>query len=98
MSFRDYICHLRTTVGVSSAPLKRKQVRVYLDEEDHQTLARVVAELPTISESVLMTTILKAGLRCIAANGDRFEMPLEFRFPDTFARELKELKPARGRR
>lgn len=71
---------------------------MYLDEQDGRTLERVVGELPTISESVLMTTILKAGLRCIAENGDRFEMPLEFRFPDTFGRELKELKPAKGRR
>jgi hypothetical protein len=61
------------------AQLKRKQVRVYLDEAAQEKFDRLVSEIGSLSESSVMTALLTAALDACADNGYRMPLPLRFR-------------------
>jgi|688.fasta_scaffold1663484_1 hypothetical protein len=58
------------------SPLKRKQVRIYLDDDDDANFSRLMAEAGKLSEASVMSLIVHAGLKAIEANGFRVELPL----------------------
>lgn len=61
-----------------SDSMKRKQVRVYLDKEDHRRFDDLVASVSQLSESALMSLILHAALEALEKHGQRFSLPLHF--------------------
>lgn len=56
--------------------LKRKQVRIYLDEEDAPLFEQIAANAGKLSEAALMTMIVSAGLHAIREAGGRITLPL----------------------
>ncbi len=59
--------------------LKRKQVRMYLDEGDEQRLAALSEAIPVLSEAMILSAIVSAGLRACSDGGNRMPLPLHFK-------------------
>ena len=63
--------------------LKRKQVRIYLDESDQARLDSLVNRIgSTLSETTIVTTLLSAALKTCEDEGSRMPLPLAFQFSD----------------
>jgi hypothetical protein len=62
--------------------LKRKQVRVYLDQSTESHLARLSDRVKSLSESAIVTELLSAALEACARRGYRLHLPLTFEVLD----------------
>jgi len=51
---------------------------MYLDEADEQRLYALAKAIPVLSEAMIISTILSAGLSACAAAGNRLPLPLNF--------------------
>lgn len=67
-----------SAVWTPMGSLKRKQVRVYLDEQTGQQFTRLVTVIGSMSESAVMTVLFSAALDACAENGYRMPLPLKF--------------------
>lgn len=80
-----------------SAVLKRKQIRMYLDETDEKHLAALVKAIPVLSEAMIVSAILSAGLKACSDAGNRLPLPLHFEIREGDSR-LNESPPPYPRR
>jgi hypothetical protein len=64
------------------AILKRKQVRVYLDQNAENHLAKLSDRVKSLSESAIVTELLWAALEACAERGYRLHLPLIFEVVD----------------
>lgn len=62
-----------------ASELKRKQVRMYLDETDEKRLDALSKAIPVLSQAMIVSTILSAGLSACAECGNRLPLPLKFK-------------------
>lgn len=65
-----------------SAALKRKQVRMYLDDADEKRLRALAEAIPVLSEAMIISAILSAGLKACSDAGNRLHLPLGFNISD----------------
>jgi hypothetical protein len=73
----------------------RKQVRVYVDDDDAPLLAEVLKLFGKVTETDVVTALLGASLRAIEANGYRVTLPLRLHLGEGDpVRYLNEPKPA----
>lgn len=73
------------------APTKRKQVRIYLDDDAEANLQIIKRGVRTFSESAILTEVVSAALEACAQAG-RLNFPLKFQFVETRV-ELNEPPP-----
>lgn len=64
------------------AALKRKQVRMYLDETDEERLAALVKAIPVLSEAMIVSALISAALKATSDAGDRLPLPLNLTIND----------------
>jgi hypothetical protein len=90
------------TKGVTScllrrmaAALKRKQVRMYLSDEDERRLKELAEAIPVLSEAMIASTILSAGLAACSSMGNRLPLPLKFQIIESIPEEQKPLTKVR---
>jgi hypothetical protein len=76
--------------------LKRKQVRMYLKQEDEDRLDRLSKAIPVLSEAMIISTILSAGLAACSEAGNRLPLPLKFQVLEGAAE--KDPTPSRLKR
>lgn len=61
--------------------LKRKQVRIYIEEADESVMTSLLNGSP-LTETQLVSMICSAGLKAIRANGGRATLPMKFQVAD----------------
>lgn len=74
MTNQDTPCH---TPPMTDA-IKSRQVRLYLDRQAQSDLDEVASHIPDLSESEIMSLVVRSGLREIRRNGSTFCLPLQF--------------------
>ncbi len=52
---------------------------MYLDETDEKRLAALVKAIPVLSEAMIVSAILSAGLKACSDAGNRLPLPLAFK-------------------
>jgi hypothetical protein len=83
-----------------TAPPKknRKQVRVYIDDDDAPLLAEVQKLFGKVTETDVVTALVSASLRAVKENNYRITLPLRLHlFGAESAHRLNEPAPARPR-
>ena len=70
-----------------AAALKRKQIRMYLDDVDEQRLQALAKAIPVLSQAMIVSSILSAGLKACSDAGNRLPLPLTFRMSEGAERE-----------
>jgi hypothetical protein len=81
-----------------NAALKRKQVRIYLDDEDSPVFDSLLAKSGKLSETALMTMIVSAGLKAIEQGGGRITLPLQLEMASPSSGYLLNETPAKARK
>lgn len=81
-----------------SQPLKRKQVRVYLDDATEANLLEVMKRFPRYNESFVMTELLAAALEACADNGYGFTLPMKFNIINGFVLNETETKYTKSKK
>ena len=71
------------------AKLKRKQVRIYLNERMERQLSDVVSRSHTMSESALATEIFSKALEALELEGFSFGTNSQFKIVNTLQYKLK---------
>jgi hypothetical protein len=68
---------------------KGKHVRLYILEEDEPLLEKLAAATG-LTQTMVLTVVVSAGIKACAADGDRLPLPLKFK--------IEEPKPKKGDR
>lgn len=78
-----------------AAALKRKQIRMYLNDTDEERLAALVKAIPVLSEAMIVSAILSAGLQACSECGNRLPLPLKFQIADGIPEDKPAARPRR---
>lgn len=66
--------------------VKPNTFRLYLNEEDTALMSKI-CEVTECGQSELLSRLMAAALRCVAANNHRFPLPLRFRIQEEAVEE-----------
>lgn len=85
-------------IVMTKSAKKPKQVRIYLNEENQQTLEEMASRMPELEESKLTTMLVSASLRAVREINYRFTFPIRLKFCELIEDEnprlaLNEEKP-----
>ena len=53
---------------------------MYLNDDDEKRLKGIADAIPVLSEAMIVSAILSAGLKACSENGSRLPLPLNFKF------------------
>jgi hypothetical protein len=73
---------------MATSTLKRNTFRLYLNEQD-TLLMHKAAEVTELGQSELMSKLMSAALRAVAANDYRLPLPLKFRIAEGLPEDRK---------
>ena len=62
---------------------------MYLDEADEERLEALTKAIPVLSQAMIISTILSAGLAACSAAGSRLPLPLKFNISEGLPEESR---------